>query len=138
MFVAGVNTLHNRGVDAKPLTRRISHNESEHTIQAKLQLGTHMKNPTMSQNYTTNNCMVQYQCIDTYLFMDALCYVQGRNFFSWPHMLQLFITDKGYIYVVPMKWRSEVLLALKQFCKEVRIPNAIICDVAKEQTSQDI
>ena len=30
---------------------------------------------------------------------------------------QLFVTDKGFIYVVPMKKKSEVLLAIKQFAK---------------------
>ena len=32
---------------------------------------------------------------------------------------QLFVTDKGFIYVVPMKRKSEFLLAIKQFAKEV-------------------
>ena len=32
---------------------------------------------------------------------------------------QLFVTDKGLIYVVPMKRKSEVLLAIKQFAKEL-------------------
>ena len=51
---------------------------------------------------------------------------------------QLFVTDKGFIYVVPMKRKSEVLLAIKQFAKEVGAPDAIVSDMAKEQVSQDV
>jgi hypothetical protein len=51
---------------------------------------------------------------------------------------QLFVTDKGFVYVVPMKSKSEVLQALKQFAKEVGAPEAIICDAAREQMSQEL
>ena len=46
--------------------------------------------------------------------------------------------DKGFIYVVPMKQKSEVLLAIKQFAKEVGAPDAIVSDMAKEQVSQEV
>ena len=32
---------------------------------------------------------------------------------------QLIVTDKGFIYVVPMKRKSEVLLAIKQLPKKL-------------------
>ena len=37
---------------------------------------------------------------------------------------QLFVTDKGFIYVVPMKRKSEVILAIKQLAKEVGSPDS--------------
>ena len=52
--------------------------------------------------------------------------------------MQLFVTDKGFIHVIPMKKRSEVFQAVKQFAKEIGAPDAITCDAAKEQTSQDL
>jgi hypothetical protein len=48
---------------------------------------------------------------------------------------QLFVTDKGFVYVVPMKKESEVLQAVKQFAKEIGAPEALICDAAKAQAS---
>ena len=51
---------------------------------------------------------------------------------------QLFVTDKGFIYVVPMKSKSEVYNAIKQFAKEIGAPDSIICDASKEQTSQQV
>ncbi len=49
---------------------------------------------------------------------------------------QLFVTDKGFVYVVPMKTKSEVMQAVKQFAKEIGAPDAIISDAAAEQNSQ--
>ena len=51
---------------------------------------------------------------------------------------QLFVTNKGYVYVVPMKFKIEVLQAVKQFAKEIGAPDAIICDMAGEQTSHPL
>ena len=51
---------------------------------------------------------------------------------------QLFVMDKGFIYVVPMKQKSEVLLAIKQFAKEVGALDANVSDMAKEQVSQEV
>ena len=50
--------------------------------------------------------------------------------------VQLFVTDKGFVHVVPMKSKAEVLQAVKQFAKEIGAPDAIICDTAGEQTSR--
>ena len=46
------------------------------------------------------------------------------------------MTDKGFVYVVPMWSKREVLQAVKHFLKVFGIPDAIICDMAGEQSSQ--
>ena len=51
---------------------------------------------------------------------------------------QLFITDKGFLHVVPMKRKSEVFIAVKIFAKEIGALNAIVCDMAKEQMSAEL
>jgi hypothetical protein len=48
---------------------------------------------------------------------------------------QLFVTNKGFVYVVPMTSKGEVLQAVKQFTKEIGAPEAIIADPSGEQTS---
>ena len=50
------------------------------------------------------------------------------------------MTDKGYIYVVPMKTKNkmDILHALKQFTKEIGTPESIICDGYGEQSSIDL
>ena len=51
---------------------------------------------------------------------------------------QLFVTDKGFVYVVPMRRKSEFLQAIKQFAKVIGVPTAIIVDMAGEQMSQEV
>ena len=51
---------------------------------------------------------------------------------------QLFVTDKGFLYVVPMQRKSEVLQVIKQFAKEIGAPTSIIADMPSEQMSHDI
>ena len=46
--------------------------------------------------------------------------------------------DKGFVYVVPMRTKSEVLQAVKQFVKEIGAPDAIICDMSREQTLRSL
>ena len=51
---------------------------------------------------------------------------------------QLFVTNKGFLYVVPMRRKSEVLQALKQFAKEIGVRTSIIADISGEQMSHDV
>ena len=51
---------------------------------------------------------------------------------------QLFVTDKGFLYVVPMQQKSEVLQVIKQFAKEIGAPTSIIADMSGEQMSHDV
>ena len=51
---------------------------------------------------------------------------------------QLFVTDKGFLYVVAMRQKLEVLQAIKQFAKEIGAPTSIIADMSGEQMSHDI
>eukprot|EP00957_Ditylum_brightwellii_P013630 1028190-Ditylum_brightwellii.AAC.1 len=50
---------------------------------------------------------------------------------------QLFVTDKGYVNMVPKKKGKEVILVVKQFAKEIGTPDAIICAHSQAQTSQE-
>ena len=51
---------------------------------------------------------------------------------------QLFVTDKGFVYVVPMKWKGEVLQALMQYAKEIGAPNASVADMSGAQMSKEV
>ena len=52
--------------------------------------------------------------------------------------MQIFVTNKGFIYLVPMQSKQDVYLATKAFAKEIGAPKAIICNPSKEQTSKDV
>ena len=51
---------------------------------------------------------------------------------------QLFVDDKGFVYVVPIKSNSKVLQAVKKFPKDTAAPEEIICDMSGEQTSKSL
>ena len=43
-------------------------------------------------------------------------------------MMQLFVSDKGFVYIAPMKSRGEFHLALKMFAKDIGVPIPLIFD----------
>ena len=51
---------------------------------------------------------------------------------------QLFVTDKGFVYIIPMRRKSKVLQVIKQFAKEIGALTSIIADMAGEQMSQAV
>ena len=52
--------------------------------------------------------------------------------------MQLFVMDKGFVYVVPMKSKSQLPQALKMFAKEIGAPDTIVCDAAGEQVLHEV
>ena len=70
---------------------------------------------------------------------------ESLNIFSWTPSLQPRRVaprqegiHAGFINVVPMKRKSEILAAIKLFAKEVGTPDTIVSDMAKEQVSQHV
>ena len=105
-----------RGVDPKHLSKiwRISHDDAQRTIDAATQMSIRTDDPVLSRNYSTNDRMLRYKRIKDFFFMDTFFATKKGGQSSRGHTCcQLFVTDKGFIYVVPMKRKSEVLLAIK-------------------------
>ena len=105
-----------RGVDPKHLAKiwRISHEDPQRTIDVTTQTSTQTDDPTLSRNYSTNDRMLRYKRIKDYFFMDTFFATKKGGQSSQGHTCcQLFVTDKGFIYVVPMKKKSEVLASGK-------------------------
>ena len=77
--------------------------------------------------------------IKEYFFMDTFFATKKGGQSSRGHTCcQLFVTDKGFIYVVPMKKKSEVLLSIKQFAKEIGAPDSFVADISGEQMSSEV
>ena len=104
---------------------------SQHSVRSE--------DPTLSQNYGTNDCMLRYRRIKDYFFMDTFFATsKGGKSFRGNTCCQLFVMEQGFLYVVPMKRKSEVMQAVKQFAKEIGAPDAIVCDLAIKQTSAEV
>jgi hypothetical protein len=84
--------------------------------------------------------MLHYKRIKDYFFMDTYFATMVNGFKSTRGhtCCQLFVTDKGFIYVVPMWSKGDVLAVVKQFAKEIGLPNALICNAAGEQKSNEL
>jgi hypothetical protein len=129
------------GVTPEHLSKvwRISHKEAKRTIDVTSQGSVRPKGPNMSRNYSTNDRMLRYKRIKDYFFMDTFFATKKGGKSSRGHTCcQLFVTDKGFIYVVPMKRKGEVLQAMKQFAKEIGAPEAFVADMSGEQMSKEV
>ena len=83
--------------------------------------------------------MLWYKWINGYFFIDTFFATKKGGKSSRGNLCcQLFVTYKGFLYVVPLKRKSEVMSAVKQFTKEIGAPDAIVCDMLMEQTSPEI
>ena len=51
---------------------------------------------------------------------------------------QLFVTYKGFVYVVTMNLTSGALKAVNQFVKEIGAPDAIIDDTSRDHKSKEL
>ena len=63
---------------------------------------------------------------------------KGRKSLCGHTCCQLFMIDKGFLYMAPKKQKSEVLQVVKQFSKEIGAPDAIICDMSGKQMSPEL
>ena len=122
-----------RGVDPKHLSKiwRFSHEDVQRTIDVTTQTSIRTDDPVLSRNYSTNDRMLRYKRIKDLFFMDTFFATKKGGQSSRGHTCcQLFVTDKGFIYVVPMKRKSEVLLAINPFAKEIGAPDSFVADMS--------
>jgi hypothetical protein len=140
-LVSAAHARRTQGMDAAHLAKvwRINLDQAERTLDITTQTSVRTNDPKLSRNYGTNDRMLRYKRINEYFFMDTFFATKKAGKSSRQNTCcQLFVTDKGFVYVVPMKSKSEVLQAVKEFAKEIGAPEAIICDAAREQKSKSL
>ena len=140
-FVSSAHADRPKGVSAEQLSKvwRIDLETAKRTLEVTTQRCQRSEDPTLSRNYSTNDRMLRYKRINEHFFMDTFFATKKAGKSSrGNNCMQLFVTDKGYVYVVAMKSKGDVPLALKVFAKEIGAPDAIICDAAGEQTSHEL
>jgi hypothetical protein len=140
-MVSASHARRTQGIDAAHLSKvwRISLDQVERTLGITTQTSVRTDDPKLSRNYGTNDRKLRYKRIHEHFFMDTCFATKKAGKSSQKNTCcQLFVTDKGFVYVVPMTSKSEVLQAVKQFAKEIGALEAIICDAAAEQKSKDL
>ena len=143
----GATATDTKGVTAAHLSKiwGISLQDADRTIKGTRQLCKHTNDPTLSRQYTTNDRMLRYPRINEYFFMDVF-FATTRNKRQkgigtskrGNTCMALFVSDKGFVYVVGMKDKSEVHQAIREFTKAVGAPDALITDPAGENTSDKV
>jgi hypothetical protein len=119
-FMASAVATFASGVTPEHLSKvwRISHEEAKRTIDNTTHLSVRPRDTTLSRNYGTNDRMLRYKRIKDYFYMDTFFATKKGGKSSRGHTCcQLFVTDKGFVYVVPMRRKGDVLQAMKQFAK---------------------
>ena len=82
--------------------------------------------------------MLRYKQINCAFFTDTY-FVTGKAKSTRVNtMMQFFFYDKGFVYIVPMKYRGDFHLALKMFDKEIGVPISLIIDPSGEKTSAKV
>ena len=141
IFMSGVEATGGKGVGAHHLSMVwwISHEDAQWMLDVTSQHGNRPVDPQLFKNYGMNDRMLWYKRIKEYFYMDTFFATKKGGKCSRGNLCcQLFDTDKGFLYVVPLKRKSEVMSAVKQFTKEIGAPDAIVCDMSMEQTSPEI
>jgi hypothetical protein len=111
IMVSAAHAGKTKGVNAEHLAKtwQIDLDTAQKTIDVTSQKSSRKDNPTLSRNYSTNDRMLRYKRVNEYFFMDTFFATKKAKKSSRGHTCcQLFVTDKGFVYVVPMKSKSEV------------------------------
>ena len=73
---------------------------------------------TISSCFSTNDCILRYKRLDSLFYTDTFYSKQvviKRGF----TMMQIFVSDKGFVKVYGIKYEKEFVKAIKLVCKEV-------------------
>lgn len=130
-----------KGVKADHLSKiwKIDLQSAKRTLDVTTQLVKHTADPSLSRNYSTNDRMLRYKRIREHFFMDTFFAKKtGGKSSRGNTCAQLFVTDKGFVHIIPLTSKSDVPKALKMFAKEIGAPDAIICDASGEQSSKEV
>ena len=132
-----VDTIDEDDADESSSMESVEDNEESEALDPfgatpfRLEIDEGLDHPTFSRNYGTNDRMLRYRRINTYFYTDTFFATKkGGKSSRGNTCCQLFVTDKGYLYVVPMQSKGQFLEALNQLAKEVGAPDALICDVS--------
>lgn len=129
-----------RGVTAEHLSKvwKIPHQMAQNTIDVTTQLNRRGANTSLARNLGTNDRMLRYRRIASWFFTDTFFVTAKAKSTRGFTMMQLFVSDKGFVKVYPMKSTSDYPKALKLFAKDVGAPEVLVADPHRAQTSKEV
>ena len=92
----------------------------------------------LSRLYSTNDRMLRYKRINSQFFTDTFFAAGCKKTTRGNTCAQMFVSDKGFVAIYPMKSKGDFPDALHMFCKEVGVPVTMVVDPSGEQTSKKV
>ena len=92
----------------------------------------------LSRLLSTNDRMLRYRRINSQFFSDTFFVTAAGKSTRGFTCAQMFVSDKGFVAIYPMRSKSEFQDALHQFCKEIGVPTTLVVDPAREQTKKSV
>ena len=122
--IKAVEASKTKGADAARLSKLWMINEelAQGALDQNRQLVRHSSDNILSRQISTNDRMLRYRRIQSVLFTDTM-FAQPKAKSSRGYTCcQVFVSDKGFVVVYPMKSQTEFQSALHWFCKQVGVP----------------
>ena len=134
--ISAVSMDSTKGMSAEDLSKvfRIDMETAKRTLKSTSQRLKRSRNISLHRRYSSNDRMLRYQHIKEYFYMDTMfASIKSGKTTRGNTCLQLFVTDKGFVFVCPLRRKGDVPQAMKLFFRKVGVPEAIICDQGREQ-----
>lgn len=125
LFISATHAEALKGIDPTTLSKvwKIDIETASNTLKVTSQYRKVDVDNSLSRNFSTNECMIRYKRIYTHFFTDTFFVTKKANSTKSNTCIQIFVRDKGFVFVVPMRSKSEFKDALKICCKEVGVPD---------------
>ena len=135
--VLAVHAEQLKGVKPVDLAKawRINVETACRTLDITTQLKQQETDGNLSHNFPRDDRMLRYWQINSHLFTDTFFVTKRAKSTGGNTCMQLFVSDKGSVFLVPMKSKGEFPSTLKLFVKEIGVPTTLILDTSREQTS---
>ena len=116
----------------------IKEDEAERALEENTILYNRPAANDLSRRVTNSDRRTRYRRIRSNFFTDTFFVHKNATTKEGFTCMQLFVSDKGFLAVYPMRSKAEFPDALKLFCKEIGVPERLIVDGAREQTSRKV
>ena len=128
-----------RGSDHNHIAKlwQISEKLAKGVLERNSELKRHNADNTLSRHFSTNDRMLRYRRINSVFFTDTM-FASTVKSIRQNTCCQVFVSDKGFVSVYPMQSQKEFETALHWFCKQVGVPDKLVADSHKSQTSNKV
>ena len=111
---------------------------AEMTLQVTTQFNQNGENTSSARNLGTNDQMLRYRRIKSQFFTNTF-FVTGKarstRGFS---CMQIFVSDKGFVKVYPMRSEKEFPSALREFAKDFGAPEILVADPRPSNKNREV